>query len=117
MNHINAAGMVASNEREAISQAFFFDALQSGWGCKGAGPLARGRGGEPRSPRAARRRRRAIPPCQDVMPDTSSASSASPHHGPRSEHSPASGQPPHAGNGPGGHAPAASHPGASNSDA
>lgn len=114
MNHINAAGMVASNEWEALSQASFFGSPASGLGMQGGRPPCPGPGrgapvaeGGPASPPGH-------PPCQDVMPD---ASSASPHHGPRSEHSPASGQPPHAGNGPGGHAPAASHPGASNSDA
>lgn len=44
---------------------------QPGWGCKGR-PLARGRGGEPRLPRAARHCRRAHPR-HEVMLDISSA--------------------------------------------
>lgn len=46
--------MVASTEREAISQAFFFGSPVTGMGMQESGPLARGRGGKPRSPRAAR---------------------------------------------------------------
>lgn len=38
MSHINVAGMVASTEWEAISQAFFFGSPVTGMGMQGSGP-------------------------------------------------------------------------------
>ena len=114
MNHINAAGMVASNEWEALSQASFFGSPASGLGMQGGRPPCPGPGrgapvaeGGPASPpghpplsgRHARRLLGVPAPRPEVGALSRERAAAA-----RRER-------------PGGHAPAASHPGASNSDA